>query len=118
MTLEKVNKLFAYKSDKSLDSWTGLQSVDGRLVGDCEDYCITLKREVEYFKNWDYYYCKVNGNGHCILSNGIDMIDCNIKQVTLLEHYKQRPSVSNVYKFNWFVVFSKLAVGKLIRWFR
>ena len=51
MTLEDVNNLFKYKSDKSLDSWTGLQYDGVNLYGDCEDYCIYLNKNVKYFKD-------------------------------------------------------------------
>lgn len=117
MTLEEVNKKFKYVFDKKMDSWTGLKSEGSFLVGDCEYYCITLKRDVEQFKDWDYYYCKLSGNGHCILHKNSDVIDCNVKRVVSLEQYNRMFTVTELKKYHWFVIGSKIAFAKVFTLF-
>lgn len=122
MTLKDVNKRFIYKLDieqfRVKELWTGLQEVDGKLVGDCEDYCITLKRNVKEFKDYEYYYCKLNGIGHCILYKNGNVIDCNIKSVVTLGHYLKIYGMTELKKYNWFVVFSKIVFGKGYLWIK
>lgn len=117
MTLREVNKRFIYKLDKEQfgvnELWTGLQDVDGELVGDCEDYAITLKREVAEFKDWNYYYCKLNGTGHCVLYKDGHVIDCNIRQIVTYEKYCSLFNITKFKKYHWFVVGSKIAFAKV-----
>lgn len=49
MTLKTLNDKYKYKSDqKWFDTWTGLEIVGDKYLGDCEDYCITLKNKVPH----------------------------------------------------------------------
>lgn len=102
MTLQGINKRFVYAKDKDLtgfnEAWLGLQEVDGKLKGDCEDYAITLKREVQGFKSWNYWYCKLNGIGHCILvsPSGQTVIDNNIRVAINIEAYMNTYSISEL----------------------
>jgi predicted transglutaminase-like cysteine proteinase len=96
MILEQFNNQYKYQTDKDkfrlLEAWAEpkLQS-DGFYYGDCEDYCIFLRHNIEEFEDWEYYYCKILSNnkyeGHCILSNGTLAIDCNIQNPILLDDY-------------------------------
>lgn len=122
MTLEEINSKFVYKTDKEQfgveELWTGLQEVDDKLVGDCEDYAITLKNNVEEFKDWDYWYCKLNGTGHCVLvsSDTKFIIDNNCKITVELASYKDKYSITNLKKYNliriWYS-FSKAYITQL-----
>jgi predicted transglutaminase-like cysteine proteinase len=114
MTLEQFNQQYKYQTDKekyntSLDIWEipKLQE-DGFYYGDCESYCRFLKENISEFKDWDYYYCKLNGVGHCILYKNTDMIDCNTKKIVSLVEYAKANNITNLKKYNWFVVFSKI----------
>lgn len=118
MTLEEFNKKYKYKKDIDKygfnEVWIEPKEVDGIYEGDCEDYCIYLKRNVPEFKDWEYWYCKINGNGHCVLYKNGDTIDCNCKTVLNIEQYIKIYNATNFKKYNNFVVFSKILVGKLL----
>jgi hypothetical protein len=115
MELADLNKNFIYQSDKNLDNWKemGLNK-DGKYYGDCEDYCITVKKNVPDFKDWDYYYCKLNSVGHCVLIKNTDIIDCNCKKVLSIEHYTNLYNATNFKKYNQLVVFSKIMFSKIL----
>lgn len=118
MNLEEFNSKYKYKSDKDKFNFIEVWEIpklqeDGFYYGDCESYCRFLKKNIAQFKDWDYYYCKLKGNGHCILSKNGDVIDCNIKYIVTLEQYCKIYEVSDLKKYNPFVVFSKILFSKL-----
>lgn len=109
MTLQELNLNYVYKADKRFDTWQEMQpNADGKYMGDCEDYAITLKKRIPEFKNWDYYYCKLNGIGHCILSNGVLIIDCNSKATILKDKFMERYKIKNLKKYNKLQVLCKI----------
>lgn len=117
MTLEEFNDKYRYESDSvrfgtNLDIWEMPEEVDGKIEGDCESYCRFLKNNIEGFKDWEYYYCKLNGEGHCILYKNGDVIDCNIKQVVTLEQYGLLYNPTDLIKYSWFVAASKILFSK------
>lgn len=122
MTLVQFNKQYKYKSDKQkfgfIEVWEipELQQ-DGFYYGDCEDYAIFLKHNIPQFENWDYYYCDLDGVGHCVLIKNNSIIDCNCQSIMLIDKYKEVYNVSNFKKYNWFTVFSKFVFGKLFSLF-
>lgn len=111
MTRAEINKNFKYVKDSQkwgfLDVWTA------NLEGDCEDYCILLKDNVDEFKDWDYYYCKINGNGHCILKKDNKVIDCNTKYIINIDEYSKLYNMTDLKKYNKIVVFIKILFGKI-----
>lgn len=121
MILEQFNKQYIYKSDKDkfgfFEVWETpeLQS-DGFYYGDCESYCLFLKNNIEQFKDWDYHYCKLNGEGHCVLYKKGDVIDCNTQKIVSFEQYCKLYKVTEFKKYNWFVVFSKILFSKAYVW--
>lgn len=116
MTLEELNKKYRYKYDfKWYDTWTGL---DDNFEGDCEDYCITLKREFKEFKEWEYWYCKLQGNGHCILVKDGEVIDCNIRRVVSVDDYEHIFKPTDMNKYNKLLVACKLFIGRIFKVFR
>lgn len=123
MTLEQFNSKYRYKLDKDnfgfKEVWTmPKEKEDGLIYGDCEDYCIFLKHNVEQFKTWDYFYCKINGIGHCILVKDNLVIDCNIQRVIKLEEYYKVFSVTDFHKYSKFVIFSKFVLGNILKLFK
>jgi predicted transglutaminase-like cysteine proteinase len=44
-----INERYEYRTDQELygkpEWWTELKEVDGLLLGDCEDYCITIANQ-------------------------------------------------------------------------
>ena len=109
---------YKYKSDKekfmtSLDIWEVIKPIDGVYYGDCESYCRTLKNIDKQFKEWDLYFCKINGNGHCILYKNGDVIDCNTQKIVSFEQYCKMYKVTEFKKYNWFVVFSKILFSNM-----
>jgi len=117
MVLQEFNNKYQYKTDKerfntSLDIWE-LPTDSDIIEADCESYCRFLKNNVEGFSDWDYYYCKLTGNGHCILHKNGNVIDCNVKGIVPLEQYDRMFVVTELKKYNWFVVGSKIAFAKV-----
>ncbi len=120
MTLEHFNSKYKYQTDKerfntSLDIWE-LSKDEDIIRADCESYCRYLKNNISGFKDWDYYYCKLNGNGHCVLYKDGLVIDCNIRQIVTYEKYCSLFSITKFKKYNWFVVVSKIAFAKVYTW--
>lgn len=119
MNLKDFNSRYKYQSDKekfntSLDVWEiPKQSEDGFIYGDCESYCRYLKNNISEFKDWDYYYCKLNGVGHCVLYKNGDIIDCNFRAVLSIDAYCRIYDISDFKKYNWFTVFSKVLISSL-----
>lgn len=113
MTLEEVNSKYHYKSDKekygtSLDVWEIPEEIDGVIESDCESYCRLLKAKVEWFKDWDYWYCKLEGVGHCVLMKDGQVIDCNVQDVISLDRYCMMYRVEGFKKYGWFQVGAKI----------
>lgn len=123
MTLNQFNNQYKYKSDKQkfgfIEVWEipKLQD-DGFYYGDCESYCLFLKNNIEQFKDWELYYCKLNGVGHCVLYQDGNIIDCNIRNIVTLEVYSKTYCITEFKKYNNFVVLCKLLVGAMITLFR
>lgn len=123
MTLEEFNKLYRYLSDLKkygfLEVWEIPElEEDGFIYGDCESYCRFLKNKVAGFKNWDYYYCKVSGEGHCVLYKDGEVIDCVHKRIVTLEQYMRNGKVTDFRKYGRFTVISKIVVGKVLTWIK
>lgn len=121
MTLEQLNKNYIYKTDQNqfgrVEHWQVMKPNEkGQHIGDCEDYCLTLKKLIPQFKGWDFYFCKINGNGHCILYKNGDVIDCNTQKIVSFEQYRKMYKVTEFKKYNWFVVFSKILFSKAYVW--
>lgn len=113
MTLEEFNSRYIYKSDKDKFNFFEVWEIpklekDGFCYGDCESYARFLKENIGQFEDWDYYYCKLNGVGHCVLSNGALVIDCNSRQTMLKDKFIEKYKITNLKKYNLFVVFSKI----------
>lgn len=120
MILENLNKNYIYKTDHNnygrVEYWQVMNPNEkGQYIGDREDYCLTLKKLIPQFKDWDLYFCKINGNGHCILYKNGDVIDCNIKSVTTFEQYCKIYKVTEFKKYNWFTIFSKLLFANMFK---
>ena len=124
MTLQEFNKIYKYQSDLEKYGFSEVWEIpkveedDGFIYADCESYARYLKNRIPEFKDWDYYYCKLNGQGHCILYKNGDMIDCNIKAIVSFENYCRIYKVTGLKKYNKFVVFSKIVVAKGQLWIR
>lgn len=120
MTLKEFNDKYRYESDSvrfgtKLDIWE--LPKDGDVIrADCESYCRFLKNNIDEFKDWEYYYCKLSGSGHCILYKNGDVIDCNARVILSLEQYGRIYSITELKKYNWFVVASKIAFAKAYTW--
>lgn len=123
MTLEEFNSKYKYKSDKEKFGFAEVWelpkiSKDGYVYGDCESYCRFLKNKVARFKDWDYYYCKVSGEGHCVLYKNGDVIDCNHKRIITLEQYIANGKIADFRKYGLFTVISKIVIGKVLTWIK
>lgn len=120
-TLQEFNKIYRYKSDfdkysTNLDIWEVPEIVNGFVHSDCESYCRFLKSKIKGFEDWEYYYCKLGGNGHCILYKNGDVIDCNSRVVMSLDQYSRIYSITELKKYSWFVIASKIAFAKVYTW--
>lgn len=114
ITLEQFNKQYKYKSDLEkyntslFDVWEIPKLENGFYYGDCESYCRFLKENIEEFEDWDYYYCKLNGVGHCILIYKGKIIDCNVQKVISLESYSMMYNITDLKKYGVFMVLFKI----------
>lgn len=118
MTLEEFNLKYRYKTDKSKFGFVEVWEVpklqdDGSYYGDCESYCLFLKNNIEQFENWDLYYCKLSGTGHCVLSNGAMIIDCNSQQTMLKDKFMQKYNITELKKYSKFTIFCKYLFAKV-----
>lgn len=118
MTIQELNKKYVYKTDlekygTSLDVWEIPEEVDGKIESDCESYVRLLKAKVDGFKDWSYYYCKLNGNGHCVLIKNTDVIDCNVRQIVSIDDYCRMFKVTELRPFTRFQVMSKIIVTQI-----
>lgn len=109
MTLMEFNKKYSYQTDIEKygfsDVWEIIEpDSEGNYRGDCESYARTLKKLIPEFKDWNYYYCKLNGIGHCLLYKNDDVIDCNIKHIVSFDTY------CRIYKVTEFRPYTKLQV--------
>ena len=121
MTLEEFNSKYKYQSDLEKFGFAEVWEIpelqeDGFYYGDCESYCRFLKANILEFKDWDYYYCKINGEGHCALYKDGNVIDCIEQKVVSFEQYTSNKVVTGWKKQDWFVVYSKILVGKVLVW--
>ena len=117
MILEEFNSKYKYQSDKEkfgfIEVWEipELQE-DGFYYGDCESYCRFLKNNIPEFKDWEYYYCKLNGVGHCILHKNGDIIDCNTRAVLSCESFYKTYKISDMKKYNKVLIWNKIIFSK------
>ena len=122
MNLEEFNSKYVYKTDKEkfgfIEVWEIPELQNGKYYGDCESYCLFLKKNVPGFKDWDLYFCRINGNGHCILYKDGSVIDCNVRSVVSFSNYCKIYKVSEFNKYSKFTIVSKLLVSKVLLWFR
>ena len=123
MTLEQFNSKYRYKLDKDNFGFKELWNIpeeneDGLIYRGCEDYCIFLKNNVEQFKTWDYFYCKINSVGHCTLVKCSLVIDFNIQRVMKMEEYHSLFNIKDLHKYNKFVIFSKFILGNILKLFK
>lgn len=119
MTLQEFNKIYKYQSDIEKYGFSEVWEIpqvsdDGFVYADCESYARYLKNNISEFKDWNYYYCKLNGNGHCVLMKQGYIIDCNIKKVVSYKDYNMIYNVTNIRKYSTFEILSKILVGKII----
>lgn len=127
MTLKEFNSKYKYQSDKEKFGFFEVWEIpelqeDGFYYGDCESYCRFLKANISEFKDFEYYYCKLNGVGHCVLRSCDSIIDCNTKKEISIELFMQRYSISEFKKYNKFTIFCKclfatifIPINKLIK---
>lgn len=112
ITLQQFNDNYVYTADGALDSWTVIEPIEGKYKGDCEDYCLTLQSKVAGFKDLELYYCKYNGQGHCIGKNGGKWIDCILQRlVTTLP-----PLYTDIRKYWLIEIWAKRLYGRFFRW--
>jgi predicted transglutaminase-like cysteine proteinase len=94
---------------------------DGMYVCDCESVAIWIKKNVAMFDDWDYYWCRLNGEGHCILVSpcGSMMIDNNTKKVTLLSQYERMYTITELRPYTKLELLWKFGSAKVLKlWFQ
>ena len=84
MKLSKFNKKYRYQRDTDkfdkVEVWEVIQpDSNGMYRGDCESYCLTLKEVVEGFEDMELWFCRLNGEGHCVGKIDGRWIDCNVQ---------------------------------------
>ena len=114
MTLQQLNDNYMHTSDGILDSWQVMELVDGKYVGDCEDYVLTVKAKVEGFQDLELYYCKYNGVGHCVGKLGDMWIDCGTKRLV----HDLGSKYTDIRKYWLIEIAVKKTIGRILRWLR
>ena len=105
MILDTFNSLFEYKADQG-DQWRIPKIVNGKILGDCEDYALGVLyyviAEKSLFKFWlllltkaKIHYVRNNG-GHAVLQLDGKYIDNWTKEFVTKEHME-----SLGHKFHW-----------------
>lgn len=117
MKLEELNKNYIYKTDQNqfgrVEYWQVMKPNEkGQYIGDCEDYCLTLQAKVEGCKDLELYYCKYNGEGHCIGKLDGKWIDCILQR----EVETLPPLYTNIRKYWLIEIWSKKLYGRIFRW--
>lgn len=120
MILVEFNSKYSYQTDTEKygfsDVWEIIEpDSEGKYRGDCESYARTLKNLIPEFKDWEYYYCKLYGEGHCLLYKDGNVIDCNVKKVVSFDEYCSMYKVTEFKKYSKFTIISKIIFGKLLR---
>lgn len=119
MTLQEFNTNYVYQSDKAkysfIEVWEVIEpNSDGKYLGDCESYCLTLIDKVDGFQDLELWYCKLNGVGHCVGRLAGMWIDCNMRRfVGELPNGYTEPR-----KYLWIEIVIKRLVGKLFSLWR
>jgi len=123
MTLTEFNTNYVYKSDHDkfgtrLDIWEVIQPDDnGTYLGDCESYCLSLQSYVENMSNVDLYYCKINGNGHCIMIKDNYVLDCNCRMWIHIDNYTKAYNMTDLRKYSKVEIVYKKIIRKLYKLF-
>lgn len=117
--LKQFNKQYKYKTDKDKFNHKEVWDIpklqdDGFYYGDCEDYCIFLKNNIPQFENWDFFYCTLDGDGHCVLMKNNSIIDCNCQTIMLFDKYSEIYNVSDFEEYSRFEIVSKFILGKIL----
>ena len=120
MILQDFNKQYKYKTDKEKFGFFEVWDIpklqdDGFYYGDCEDYAIFLKHNIKQFENWDYFYCTLDGSGHCVLMKNNSIIDCNCQTIMLFDKYSEIYNVSDFQEYSRFAIASKFILGKILK---
>lgn len=120
MLLQDFNDKYIYQSDIEKfyvsDVWEIMKPDNkGIYKGDCESYCRTLKNLFGEYKEWSYYYCKIDGSGHCVLYKDDLVICCNSRKEVTLEQYHRMFNVSDFKKYNILLVGLKVFMSGLFK---
>ena len=121
VTLQEFNNRWKYKTDLEKygvkELWEEPKpNSNGEYESDCESYSIFLKRNIDGFKDWWYYYCKLNGEGHCILMSNKNsmMIDNNTKEIVHIQEFELMYDITNIRPYKWYELIWKFGTAKLI----
>lgn len=93
----------------------------GKFTCDCGSVAIRLKRNDVQFKDWDYWLCKMNGEGHCILvsPDGTKMIDNNVREVITVNSYKSIYKITELHKAPKWKLWAKFTLAWFVKqWLR
>lgn len=118
MTLKDFNEKYEYKSDKDKFGYTevwevGTPDKDGVYRMDCESYMLTLLDLDLISSETELYYCKINGEGHCIGVLGDKVIDCNCQEWMHINNYTEKYNMTNMRKYWKVEIWYKLVTTKL-----
>jgi hypothetical protein len=124
MTLIELNSKYIYVTDEERyginEYWNELEYDGINFWGDCESYAITIKRYIKGFEDYNYYYCKLNGVGHCLLVSPDELycIDNNVKRKIPLNLYESTYIVDGLRPYKWYELWWKFSTAYLISIFK
>jgi hypothetical protein len=120
MTLANFNEKYKYVSDVTQygrkEHWVVMKpNAIGFYEGDCEDYALTVKKYISEYKDWELWYCKLNGNGHCVLRKGNNILCSGSRKPTNIEVYIPKFTATGFFKYPWVLIKIKMFGAMLQR---
>ena len=103
MTLVEFNKVYTYQSDSKkfgrIEVWEVPAPVDGKYKADCESYLLALQELTDELNGAELYYCRINGEGHCVAVKDGMILDCNCQRWLGLKEYTKVYNMTDLSKY-------------------
>jgi len=117
MTLTQFNSKYVYQTDKKkfgyVEAWEIIEPINGKYIGDCESYMLTIKKLGLIPKDTELYYCKINWIGHCVGIYKGTAIDCGTQKFISLDKYTKLYKITNLRKYWKIEIFWKRLTTKI-----
>jgi len=103
MTLVEFNKVYTYQSDLQkfgrVEVWEVPAPIGGKYKADCESYLLALQELTDELVDAELYYCRINGEGHCIAIRDDMVLDCNCQRWLGIKEYTKVYNMTDLSKY-------------------